>query len=66
MSWCLRGSKKLVNSFGCQPAFGVEGGHAAGAGGGDCLAVVVVGHVAGGEYAFDARVAVRNGCVHLM
>ena len=45
-----------MNSFRRQPAFGVEGRHAAGAGGGDRLAVVVVGHVAGREYAFDARV----------
>src|SRR5206468_2807902 len=37
-----------------EPALGVQGGHAAGAGGGDGLAVVVVGDVAGGEDAFDA------------
>ena len=43
-------------------AFGVEGGHSAGAGGGDGLAVVVVGDVAGGEDAFHARVgAGRSG-----
>src|SRR2546426_6847629 len=39
-----------------QPAFGVEGGHAAGAGGGDRLLVVTVGDVAGGEYSLHARV----------
>ena len=39
-----------------EPAFGVERGHAAAAGGGDGLAIIVVGHVAGGEHAFDARV----------
>ena len=45
-----------------QPAFGVERRHAAGAGGRDRLAVVVVGHVAGGEHAFDAGVgAERHG-----
>src|SRR5947209_20335510 len=39
-----------------QPALGVEGGHAAGPCGGDRLAVVTVGHVAGGEDAFHAGV----------
>ena len=39
-----------------QPAFGVERGHAAAAGGGDGLAIVVVGHVAGGENALHAGI----------
>src|SRR5262249_52322298 len=39
-----------------QPALDVDGGHAASAGGSDGLAVVVVGHVAGREYALNARV----------
>ena len=44
-----------MNSLRREPAFGIEGGHAAGAGGGDGLAVVVVGYVAGGVHAFLAR-----------
>src|SRR5207248_7892558 len=39
-----------------QPALGVKGGHAAGAGRRHRLAVVAVGHVAGREHAFDARI----------
>ena len=38
-----------------QPAFGVEGGHAAGAGRGDRLTVGVVGDVPGGENACHYR-----------
>ena len=49
--------KRELQTLRREPALGIERGHAAGAGGGDGLAVVVVGHVAGGEYAFDARVA---------
>ena len=36
-----------------QPAFGLQRRHAAKAGGGHRLAVLVVGHVAGGEYPLD-------------
>ncbi len=46
----------LLKSLGGQPALGVERGHAAAAGGGDRLAIIVVGHVAGGKHAFHARV----------
>ena len=45
-----------MHAFLRQPALGVEGGHAAGAGGSDGLAIVAVGHVAGGEDARHARV----------
>src|ERR1041384_2972887 len=38
-----------------EEAFGVDGGHAAGAGGGDRLTVDVVGDVAAGEHARDLR-----------
>src|SRR5208282_719691 len=40
---------------GFQEALGFDGGHAAGAGGGDGLAIDVVLHVAGDEHALDAR-----------
>src|SRR5437763_1075392 len=43
-----------------EPALGVERGHAAGAGGGDGLPVVVVRHVAGREHAVHARVRPRR------
>ena len=50
-----------------QPALGVQGGHAAAAGGGDGLAIIVVGHVAGGKHALDAgggpRPAWSSGCI---
>jgi hypothetical protein len=36
-----------MNVLGGQPAFGVEGGHAAGAGGSDRLPIIVVADVAG-------------------
>src|SRR3984957_5864141 len=39
-----------------EPAFGVDGGHAAGAGRGDCLAVDAVDDVAAGEDAVDVGV----------
>ncbi len=42
-----------MNSFVGEPAFGIEGGFAAHAGGGDGLFVDGVGDVAGGEDAFD-------------
>src|SRR5271156_4037196 len=43
-----------------QPALDVDRGHAAGAGGSDGLAIVAVGHVAGGEHAVDARVGAEG------
>ena len=47
---------------GGQPAFGVERRHAAAAGRGDRLAIIIVGHVAGGKHALDAGVgAERDG-----
>ena len=39
-----------------QPALGIQGSHAAGAGRGDRLAVVAVRDIAGGEDSFDRRV----------
>src|SRR5262249_22229730 len=45
-----------------QPSLGVEGGHAAGAGGGDGLLVVAVGDVAGGGNPFYTRVSSIRGC----
>src|SRR5829696_1296518 len=38
-----------LEPFGCQVPLGVEGGHAAGPGGCDRLAIVIVGDVTGGE-----------------
>ena len=49
----------MMPAFG-EPALGVDGGHAAGAGGGHRLAIVTVSHVAGGEDAFDARVGAER------
>src|SRR5712664_1719702 len=43
-----------VDALGGEPALGVDGGHAAGAGGGDGLAIDRVGRVARGEHAGDA------------
>ena len=40
--------------MGREPVLGVEGRHAAGAGGGDSLSVSLVLHVARGKYALDA------------
>ena len=48
---------------GFEPAFAVDGCHAAGAGGGDGLAVGVVLHVAAGEDAVDVGVACVPGWV---
>jgi hypothetical protein len=45
-------------SFRCQPAFGIERGHAAGAGRGHRLAMIVVRHIAGSEHTLDTRVRV--------
>src|SRR5688500_12816161 len=42
-------------ALGFEPALGVDGGHATGAGGGDRLPVGVVLHVAAGEHARDVR-----------
>ena len=42
--------------FGQKP-FGVQGGHAAGTGGGDGLAVDFVLDITGGKYAIDGRFA---------
>ena len=50
---------KSVLSLRCQPAFGVEGRHAAGAGGRDRLPVVVVRHVARGKDPFHARLRAK-------
>src|SRR5438270_5888164 len=44
--------RRLVFAAGCQPALGVEGGHATGAGSRHGLAVVTVGDIAGREDAF--------------
>src|SRR3989442_13226258 len=51
-----RGASALMVPLLGQPAFGVESGHAAGAGGGDCLLVVTVGDIAGREHAGHAGV----------
>src|SRR6185312_5953579 len=52
-----RAARELVGSvmLGFEPAFGVDGGHAARTGGGDGLAVGVVLHVATHEHALDVR-----------
>ena len=57
-SWLLAHGSSTFGA--AKPALGVQGGHAAGAGGGDRLAVVVVGHVAGGEHALDAGVGAER------
>src|ERR1700688_3690881 len=44
-----------------QELFGVQGGHAAGAGGGDRLAIAVVLHIAGDENAWNGRLATIQG-----
>src|SRR5262245_39229173 len=49
-----------MNSFCRQPAFGVERRHAAGAGRGDGLAVIIVGHVAGGKHALHAGLGAKQ------
>ena len=43
-----------------QPAFGVERGLTARAGGGDRLPIIVVGHVPGGENPFEVRIPVNG------
>src|SRR5260370_34615554 len=44
-----------------QELFGVQGGHAAGAGGRDCLAIAMVLHIASDENAGDGRLAAIQG-----
>lgn len=48
-----RAAAALIDAVFGQPAFGVDCGFAAHAGGSDGLAVGAVDHVAGGEYALD-------------
>src|SRR5688500_370667 len=52
----IGGFIKCSDSFRGQIALGIECGHAAGAGAGDRLAIVVVGHVPSGEYSRNAGV----------
>ena len=52
----------LFDSLSGQPAFGIEGRHATGAGCCDGLSEVVVGHIACGKDALDAGVGSLGGC----
>src|SRR5439155_856208 len=52
----------LFKPFRRQPAFGIERGHASGAGGGDRLPVVIVGDVSGGEDPLDTGVRPLGRC----